>query len=352
MQSKRTNKSKRIGWMDSGRGICMLLVIIYHCQAYYAKDASLSFVFTPFFLTFFFFISGYLFSMKKELDVKQKMLSIIRGIIWPYLIFSSLIWLPKSIAHGNQISLLIFFKDILGGYASWFVTALVVSEILFIIVKRITDSIFVTLAIGIGCIISSIILREILPTPTPWFFLTGLVSLFYIILGDLYRKSEFSLKWMKSRFLLILSIILYITAIIFHHYYLKSNSNLMSELQPVENPVIFFILSILGIVMMINITYYIPRVRILHFIGKYSLSFYFINGGVILLISKFLHKYNILIYSKGDIHKILIVATISTLIIYLITKIIVHYFPWMLGDKKSINKIASLLGRKKEYVKQ
>lgn len=334
--------TNRIEWIDTGRGICMLLVIIYHSMIYFAGDSSLSFIFTPFFLTFFFFLSGYLFNYKNDFNAKLKIQSIFRGIIWPYFVFTSIIWLPKAMVHGNSTDILAFMKNIFGGYASWFVAALAVSQLLFIAVKKITDSIFIMLCIGICFITASIYLRNFLPTPSPWFFLTGFISLFYLILGYIYREKESILLKIHSRWTLTISIILYLSSVLIDQYYLQSNTNLMGERTHIENPMVFLVLSLLGILMLINISHFFPVVSTIQYIGRFSLLFYFLNGGVILLFSKLNLKFNILFYQEGESYKILIVAIACTTILYFLVKLIVRFFPWMYGDKESIRKIITL----------
>lgn len=53
--------SQRYDWADFMKGILMFLVILYHSEVYYGPGHTWSWVFEPFFLSGFFFISGYLF---------------------------------------------------------------------------------------------------------------------------------------------------------------------------------------------------------------------------------------------------------------------------------------------------
>lgn len=51
----------RQGWIDSIRGILMILVYLYHSDVFYGEGHIYSWIYEPIFLSGFFFISGFLF---------------------------------------------------------------------------------------------------------------------------------------------------------------------------------------------------------------------------------------------------------------------------------------------------
>ena len=59
--NKKNVLIERKDWIDWARGVLMFLVFVYHSEVYYGDGHSWSWIFTPFFLTGFFFISGNLF---------------------------------------------------------------------------------------------------------------------------------------------------------------------------------------------------------------------------------------------------------------------------------------------------
>lgn len=82
------NKSKvlteRKDWIDWTRGVLMFLVFVYHSEVYYGGGHTWSWTFTPFFLTGFFFISGYLFCKDIiAVSLVKKFKSVIKGILIP-----------------------------------------------------------------------------------------------------------------------------------------------------------------------------------------------------------------------------------------------------------------------------
>ena len=57
------------------------------------------------------------------------MLQILRGIVWTYLIFTLILFVPKSISHNIPLS--VGLQEIVLGWASWFVVALGVAQVMF-----------------------------------------------------------------------------------------------------------------------------------------------------------------------------------------------------------------------------
>ena len=77
------SRIKRIEWIDNAKGICMIAVIFSHVLL---KPISATPFYTPWFLTGFFFISGFLFfNPDKTMDVKQKYMNILTSILLPYI---------------------------------------------------------------------------------------------------------------------------------------------------------------------------------------------------------------------------------------------------------------------------
>ena len=108
-------KTERIAWLDYGKGICMLCVILFHTWAIYVNDGKVILDWIePFFLTLFFFISGYLTNLN-QFNAKKDFISIVKRLLLPYFVFTSIIWLPKSIAHDTDITFRMFLINILGG---------------------------------------------------------------------------------------------------------------------------------------------------------------------------------------------------------------------------------------------
>ena len=127
-------KAKRVEWLDVLKGILILFVILSH--SYPAQGYR--YFFTPFFLTLFFFASGYTFSTKKNtkafLQNKWKRLGI------PFLVLGGIrvginYLLYRDGSVKDYIVNFLLQKNSQGDEL-WFVSCLITTSILMYIVKK------------------------------------------------------------------------------------------------------------------------------------------------------------------------------------------------------------------------
>lgn len=122
---------QRVTWIDAMRGVCMFMVILYHSGAPVEYDKFL----IPFFLSGFFFLSGYLFyTPGSRWDWKHKLIRVIETLLIPYLLYWTLTYFVKAFyydvyLHDNWDILLPYFCELLSGSKLWFISALIVGEI-------------------------------------------------------------------------------------------------------------------------------------------------------------------------------------------------------------------------------
>lgn len=131
---------ERIGWIDFLRGMAMIAILAFHTEVYYKgfDTATPYYIYTTNAIILFYFISGYLLYRKNGFDFKRKIVSIGRSLLMPYFIFTTLIAIPKTLAHGEDINIQELTIKILSGQASWFIAALIVAELIFSIILRIS----------------------------------------------------------------------------------------------------------------------------------------------------------------------------------------------------------------------
>ena len=124
--------AKRIEWVDTVKYICIILVILSHLES--CTDVWTIF-YSPFFLTAFFFVSGYVY--EPRMDFRHFLNRKIRQLWIPWLIFSIvLIGMSQIVTfnrHGDLLAELYWnFLQIRGhGDGVWFVAALFVAFIPF-----------------------------------------------------------------------------------------------------------------------------------------------------------------------------------------------------------------------------
>lgn len=326
------NMQKRLDWIDYGKGICMLFVILSHTWSYYVQQRSdLINILQPTRMFVFFFISGYLVKVE-TFNIEKFLRSISQKLLFPYFIFTTLIWIPKALAHGDVVSLESMIYNIGGGYASWFVAALAVSKLVLALILYFTKSLKTIVSICVVLFIVGCCMAQYIDADIPWFADYGLISLIYLAMGMTYRRYEDILsKHMKLQ--VILSILVYFTFTLLDYTIFKNSTYLYSLSYgnvTFDGVLSFFFLSVLGIWMMISIVKILPsNMKSISYVGSNSLVYYYLNTGLLTIICVFCNRLG-LGYNGNDILAILIFVVV-VIILTITTKLINQYAPWMVG---------------------
>ncbi|MBP3408624.1 MAG: acyltransferase [Bacteroidaceae bacterium] len=325
-------KKDRKFWIDAIKAICMICVYVYHTGYYYGIDYNkFVFIFTPFYVNGFFFISGYLFFKsydKKHLYGKKEYIKSIKNILFrlviPTIFFSACLYIPK---HWGAIIIDGFIINTLGGTGFWFTSAMCVSQIVlatFFLSNR--KNIWIYFLFATTILATMNIFGDIRSKPAeeyfPWYWQTGLIYIFVMCLGGIYYKYEESVyKLISKPFMVLLitvayAVIIYYSLIYPTYYFSLSGRNNMLGI----------IGMVISILLLISITTRIKESRLLHYIGKNSIVFYFLSGAVPTAVSVIT---NSLIEEKSYI--IYTCVTIVSLAVSCgITYIITHYMPFIL----------------------
>lgn len=134
--------TRREHWIDLLRGCCMLAILLFHTESYVAGEALIPYyLYIGDALVIFFYLSGYLIFRSEGFSLRHKMRSILHRLVIPYLAFTTLMAIPKALAHGialssNTVQLLV--ESIVLGQASWFVAALIVAELIFALILHVS----------------------------------------------------------------------------------------------------------------------------------------------------------------------------------------------------------------------
>lgn len=153
--------TKRISYLDMARGIGMILVVMGHVT--YINPNLRHFI-TAFHMPLFFLISGMLLDIKKE-EEKNYILLLrkkLQRIMIPYVVFSlasfvieSTRILIKGLDEWNVVLRQLFQSCCLQGVSTlWFLPALLMSELLFVGIRKKTKhigTILITIGIVVGC---------------------------------------------------------------------------------------------------------------------------------------------------------------------------------------------------------
>ena len=323
----------RISWLDYGKCICMLMVILLHTSAYYTGGSNLFLdLLLPTRLVVFFFISGYLTKIE-TFNFRKSITSIAKKLLFPYFLFTSIIYLPKHLASGAEFTFATMLYDILGGFASWFVAALAVSKISLAVLLKYCKNIVV---IGVVCsllVIIGFLMTQYIEGPIAWYAQYGLISLVYLFPGMVYKKYESKLNkyigWQA-----IISVILYFTCVVIDHFYLGASTYIYTlEAGGVtfSGVMSYLFLSFLGIWMMVSLVKLIPAgVKWMTYIGKNSLTYYYLNTGLLVVLIAIMNRIG-LGYNGND-YLVLPLFIIVVVILTIISQLIIRFAPWMVGN--------------------
>lgn len=326
--------AKNINWINAVRAICMFLIYFVHGQTYYdlwLGDVN-NFI-HPVYVNAFFFVSGYLI-FRKQLSIPvidedrnlylskigsgRKLIANVFFRMWiPCLIFSFIEFIPKKIIKGGDITLITFLRETIGGGTYWFVSALMVCEVILFILL-ITRQKNVWFYFIILCIITAFGMSDIFDHSYPrrydfYCYYRAFLACCFLGAGGLYWKYEKYFDKLKF-WLLLIGIIVY--TIVFTYF--ADDALVLISLNKIT--LLGILASVIGCVVLVIICKFLPKIKILTFVGTNTLLFYFVSGAIPLTVNLFFKR---LIPGTTMIGLTIYIATIfglAILITYLIQR--------------------------------
>lgn len=329
MKYNRGSLGLRIQWLDICKGILIFNVILSHS---YPPTLYRQF-FTPFFLTMFFFASGYTFSAKSTF--KEFIVNKIKRLLIPFFLLGlSRVLMSYVIERGSLMQRLKgFVLQISCRYDElWFVSCLFTSSLLFYLIitlcrrqKRFPED---RLVLIISSIISILGLADmcIWKIKFVWELETACMMLFYMALGYWYRRYETgNLHCLEKATWAIPLAILYVCIVLFFR------NDVDIHKQTFEFPIPFVLLSLIVIPPIIYISKMLCHSclqRTLAFLGTNTL-FYYAYAGII----------RVLFYSGCSYLGIsnewilpLLCALVSAILMAFPAWLVKKYLPWAVGS--------------------
>lgn len=288
---------KRLKWIDLLRGFCMIAILWFHTEMYYVGYDKTPYAFyVGDVLAVFFILSGYLFYKSTPIDYHKKCHSIIRYLLLPYFIFTTIISIGKYFVYQDR-SVATIIYDIISGHASWFITALILSQLLFILFLRITKGKLLylsTIACG-SLILSYFIGNSYNPSPlyypqNLWHLNESFLGLFLLYIGYIYHRYESVFNRINT--ISFISLLFILVCVIKYIIYKESIQLVLGPII-VANYVIFIIDLLCTSLLLIHIFKLLPALRLIEWTGSHSIIYYFICGAVPVIISKIFHHINI-----------------------------------------------------------
>lgn len=353
------NQMKRIEWLDIVKYICIMFVMLSHLEA---NTEFLWEFYSPFFLSAFFFCSGYVH--KPNSSFKKFLFKKFRQLFVPWLVFSVFnILLSQIISFNEHRSLLSElqwnFLQIRGlGDEIWFVAALFVAFIPFYffikwyeqysitsdLKNRKYNKCFVAILIAwilslVSILYSRLMPSELLPwgrSALPWHIEYIFQAMFYMVLGYIFRR-EFESKFDQynkqiNRFVvwiiyLLMVYVPYFTGVEF----------------PVFIDILYdYILTLLGIIAIVMVSKRMKPNRYMSYVGQNTLIYFALHGKAYSLIQTALHMFvggyvvilgNTILSSLFAFFLTLVLSVLLIIPSYVINR----WFPFILGRSKKRN---------------
>ncbi len=321
-------------WIDTTRGICMLAIVLNHTDIYLAGDPVIAFdLFGTNALMTFFIVSGYLFYRGTAFSLRRKVTAEFKHLVVPYFIFTTLIAVPKALVHGDALSGTTIITTILFGQASWFVAARVVAGLLF--ATLITLSLrYHRYLLALSCVIAAAVPFV---CHSPWLSLwnsdIALMSLVYLCIGYYFHAyEEVVSRYMRWTIVVPVLVVVVVIKVIEQRYGIAVP---VSPQRMTAFPV-FLIDTLLGAFVIIAVCRQCCHNSGINFIGRNSLVYYFLCGGVPLLTGIAFRHVGLTYH--GNYLVVLLDFAVVIAVMSALAYVILRHLPWMLGRSNSHTK--------------
>lgn len=324
-------EQKRVTWLDDTRGICVFCVLLAHSGIAHPYIYTL---YTPFFLTAFFFVSGLLF---KNITLKDDLLKIVRHLVVPYFLLNILIifigfdnW--KAVYHKDYSYVFDKFVDTLLGYNMWFIPCIIMVQLYITLLYYTFMKTLVLKIVTMVCLLMSVFLiKNGDGLFLPWYMDIAIFSSAFFLLGNILKSICGYSEWLPDfRCKKIVAIITLVAYFCFA-YFLQNKYDMEFHYayNYYENPLLFILLSVLGIVC-ICVFFQAIHIKLFSLFGKNSLAFFAFNGKAkalsLLILPNALHLENHIMA--------LLLCLIESAILLFISSLINKYCPWLIGKYK------------------
>ena len=276
------------------------------------------FLIHAFHMPMFFFISGYLFNSKKNLELSFKAFFIkkFKSLLIPYILFGAIHFLISIILYGFNISylkhLLFFNTDGLPiAGALWFLTALFITDfVYFFINKYVKKDIFKSISVIFIFLIY-------------YLFRKNTNIIFPLALGPaISGLALYHIGFKLKEKILNINIILLILLTIINCILIFKNGYVNMRMEIYANVLLFFINSILSSIILIDFSKKLEKILNNNFISKYlqsigkdSIIYVCLNQIVILFITSLVKYMN---FPLGNY----LILILSLIILYILTILI------------------------------
>ncbi len=262
-------------------------------------------------------------------SMKRKMVSIGRSLLLPYLLFTIVLALPKAFAHGHSLDWESLLLPILTGRASWFIVALVVSEIVFSLFCGLIGGKVMALLIFL---LVPLLVRYLLTkqsTDYPWCINNALQAVLFLYIGWFYQCRKEVFNRINTP---LYTSFLFISLIIIKGYATCKGVHTMIYPMSIDSYFLFFLDMLTSIFLLVNVCKQLPRSKLVEWVGAHSIVYYFVCGGVPLCLSLALEKVGLGYH--GAYYSVLIAYALVCIVASCIVAIVYRYLSFMIGKRQ------------------
>lgn len=324
---------ERIGWLDVLKGILILFVMLSHN---YPADIYRRF-FTPFFLTTFFFVSGYTFSEKESFC--RFVHNRVNRLLQPFFVLGVIrIGLAYLINREENK----YVQQYIIGFIlqrnceydeMWFVSCLFTCSFLFYGLRHLSRKLSSTYQYGILLCISVLFMLFgmadmcIYKIKYLWEFEIACMMVFYMALGCVYKEYQYVIESkMECASLVTVFIIIYVISV----FAIENQVDIHAE--QFAYPILFIVMSI---IVLIPALYLVKRIhmsywnRILGFMGRNTLFYYAFSGIIRVVLYTVLERVGIY-----DEYVVPVMCTfLSAIVLAFPAQYVKENMPWAVGGK-------------------
>ena len=272
----------------------MLAILWFHTEMYYVgNDVTPYALYVGDVLAVFFFISGYLFYQDHPICVRNKLYAIFRRLVIPYFVFTALLALPKAYAHQSFEGFGSIVINILSGNASWFISALIVAELLFVAALYFFQGRkLLLLALAILMLAFSAWVGN---AHSPWHYEQNLwhlneatLGFFLMTVGYFFHCYEGAInRYLHNRIGLTFLVVL---CVVSKYIILRTNAQLVFGPIIVSNNLLFVADLLLVILLLVELFRRLPKNAFIEWVGRHSIVYYFLAGAVPFAVASGLHR--------------------------------------------------------------
>ena len=338
----------RITWIDTAKGICILLVVLQHVSNRVDIDYPFKNDFLTFRMPLYFILSGLFFKTYEGFwgFTKRKINKLLipyifffsfGGVIIPVLFFYAFgISLSSYDGYGFEAFKYIFSEHYICNPSIWFLACLFEVNIYFYLITKIshfisahetrTDLLIIVLSLLLGFVG---VLLYLLHIKLPYFIDSAFSALPFFGFGWLLRNKTNFLHIKRSRSVIIKSIIFIILSMALIHFFNHGRLSILSNtFGGITGVLQLYPYGIIGTICVLSFSRIVGQVPLISFLGRYSI--------IVLCIHYYAMELSTFVLSQIDLYNLPVMFLLTTLICALAIPLFKKYLGYFTAQKDLI----------------